>query len=241
MSIEIERKFLVNYDGILIADSKRELKQSYICASPEKIVRVRTVDETTAILTVKNRTPNMTNLEYEWMIKYEDALEMMDKLCKGVIEKTRFIFIEKRVTWEVDVFHGDNEGLVTAVVELKKEDSKFEKPAWLGEEITDDIKYYNDNLIKNPYKDWENNIWKIHYNDWKNLYKQHYKEWDALYTKYYEHQYSKDYYENPDYEHWGKLYREHHKEWDALYGEHKEKEASSTDKSSTDKSSTKTK
>jgi len=229
MGIEIKRRFLVNHDNLLVADAKKYIKQSYVCASPEKIVRVRTVDDTTAILTVKNRTETMTNLDYEWMIKYEEALEMFDKLCNGSIVKTRYIFIERDVTWEVDVFHGDNEGLIIAGVELKKENKKFNKPAWIGEEITNDTRYYNSNLITKPYKDWENNIWKIHYNDWKNLYKQHYKEWDALYTKYYEHQYTKDYYENPDYEHWGKLYREHHEEWDRLYGEHKEKEATKTD------------
>lgn len=159
MAIEIERKFL------LINDTWREqagagntMRQGYF-AGPEKSkprasIRVR-VDNEHAFLNIKSYELGIRRQEYEYPIDRDDAEEMLASLCqRPLIEKTRYKVVDENHTWEIDVFTGDNEGLVVAEIELQDADELFHKPAWLGEEVSDDPRYYNVCLIQHPYKDW---------------------------------------------------------------------------------------
>jgi len=157
MGKEIERKFLVKNDDYkrCILDSKK-IKQGYLCMDPERAVRVRLAGDK-GFLTVKGKS-NSTGIsrnEWETEIGLKDAKEML-KLCEpGIIEKTRHAVNHKGYVYEIDEFHGDNEGLVLAELELDSEEDIFEKPPWLGEEVTGDERYYNLSLIKNPYANWK--------------------------------------------------------------------------------------
>jgi len=154
MGKEIERKFLVlsdkfrdNFEGTLY-------KQGYISSDPQHIVRVR-ITAKEAYITLKGELKGVTRAEYEYPIPVNDANEILDILCeKPLIEKTRYKVDYKGFLWEIDVFHGDNEGLVIAEIELANEEVDFHKPEWLGVEVTQDMRYYNSNLIKNPYNNW---------------------------------------------------------------------------------------
>ena len=109
----------------------------------------------TAFLAVKSATISATRQEFEYPVPMDDALEMLNDLCEGpIIEKHRYLVSYKGNVWEFDEFHGDNEGLVVAEIELDSEEQSFEKPEWIGDEVTTDSRYYNVNLIKNPYKNW---------------------------------------------------------------------------------------
>ena len=153
MGKEIERKFLVKNDDYkrCILDSKK-IKQGYLCLDPERAVRVRLAGNR-GFLTVKGKT-NMagtTRDEWETEISPHDAAEML-KLCQdGIIEKTRHTVNYKGYTYEVDEFEGDNKGLVLAELELDADDDIYEKPPWLGEEVTGDDRYYNLSLVKKPF------------------------------------------------------------------------------------------
>jgi len=117
-------------------------------------VRVRTIDDK-GFLTIKGVTVGAARAEYEYEIPAREADEMLTNLCeKPLIEKNRYKIKAGEVTWEVDEFFGDNEGLVVAEVELATEDQTFEKPAWVGAEVTGDPRYFNSNLTKNPFKNW---------------------------------------------------------------------------------------
>jgi CYTH domain-containing protein len=118
-------------------------------------VRIRTIGDE-AFLTVKGVTISATRDEYEYPIPEQDALEMLRDLCdKPLLEKDRYILEYKGYTWEVDEFHGMNEGLVVAEIELDSEDEDFKKPTWIGEEVTGDARYFNVNLVKHPYISWK--------------------------------------------------------------------------------------
>jgi adenylate cyclase len=154
MGQEIERKFLV------IAPTYRELakgthyKQGYLNSQKERVVRVRTIDET-GFMTIKGITKGATRLEYEYEIPASDANELLDLLCEQpIIDKHRYKVKMGEFVWEIDEFHGDNEGLTVAEVELESEDQEYPKPDWIGEEVTGDPRYYNSNLIANPYSKW---------------------------------------------------------------------------------------
>jgi len=154
MAKEIERKFLVapdwRPDGPGVA-----FEQGYLSSHPERTVRVR-VDGTTAKLTVKGLTTGVTRAEYEYPLPLEDATAMLRDLCeKPHIAKVRHVIEIDGTTWEVDVFGGDNAGLVIAEVELPSEDATFSRPPWLREEVSHDPRYYNSNLVKQPYKTWK--------------------------------------------------------------------------------------
>lgn len=155
MPKEIERKFLV-LDGWQkdCLESKHCL-QGFICISKEKTIRVRVVSDK-GYLTVKGATEGMTRLEYEYEIPLEDAKEMLSTLCiKPLIEKQRHYCKHKGHLWEVDVFMGANQGLVLAEIELKDPKEIFEKPSWVGQEVTDDPRYYNASLVSLPYSKWQ--------------------------------------------------------------------------------------
>ncbi len=156
MAKEIERKFLVKGDFNPMAIKETKITQGYLTSVPERTVRVRIKGEK-GFLTIKgigNET-GTTRFEWETEIPVKDANELL-KLCEpGIINKTRFIIPEKSgLKFEVDVFHGDNEGLIVAEIELPSEDFPFEKPQWLGDEVTGIEKYYNSVLVKKSFKDW---------------------------------------------------------------------------------------
>lgn len=154
MGKEIERKFLVINDKYKSSAEFMLHKQGYLSRIPEKVVRVRT-DGKEGYITVKGERKGAFRKEYEYRIPIGDALEMLDTLCdKPLIEKKRYIAEYGGFKWEIDEFYGENEGLVIAEIELESEDACFSKPDWIGEEVTDDNRYYNSNLVSNPYSKW---------------------------------------------------------------------------------------
>jgi adenylate cyclase len=155
--IEIERKFLVISDDFKNeAFVKNKIAQGYISANPERTVRIR-IKGDKGYLTIKGagNASGLSRFEWEKEIDLYDAEQLL-KLCeKGVVDKVRHeIKVEKHV-YEVDVFEGENEGLIIAEIELETEDEFFKKPNWLGIEVTGDEKYYNSYLSKNPFCNWE--------------------------------------------------------------------------------------
>jgi adenylate cyclase len=160
MATEIERKFLLADDGWKpLADAGVVIRQGYLnTSSPnhqgKSSVRVRIAGEH-ANLNIKGATLGVTRQEYEYPIPLADASELLDTLADGpLIEKTRYHVRHGTHTWEIDVFAGDNQGLVVAEIELAAADEGFERPSWLGEEVSDDPRYYNVCLVKHPFKDW---------------------------------------------------------------------------------------
>lgn len=155
MAIEIERKFLVTGDGWRAAsDTGTRYVQGYIVGSRDASVRIR-VQGDEAFLNIKSATLGVWRMEFEYPIPLADAEEMLKSLCeKPLIEKTRYFLRQGAHEWEIDVFAGDNAGLVVAEIELGDEDEDFARPAWLGEEVSHDARYYNVSLVKHPYKDW---------------------------------------------------------------------------------------
>lgn len=153
--LEIERKFLVINDAWRDrVRSRARLRQGYLNNEEHCSVRVR-VDGERAWLNLKGVTLGAQRLEFEYPIPLDDAHRMLDALtCKPIIEKTRHLVDVGRHTWEIDVFEGDNAGLVVAEIELDDPDEPFEKPAWAGAEVTDDPRYYNSRLSANPYRNW---------------------------------------------------------------------------------------
>ena len=153
---EIERKFLVKGDFKKHATKATKIIQGFLSTVPERTVRVR-IKGDKGYLTVKGigNKSGASRFEWEKEISVEDAKDLMAICEPGVIDKTRFIVpAGNDLFFEVDEFYGDNEGLTVAEIELPSEDTPFEKPDWLGEEVTGDVRYYNSMLMKNPYKDW---------------------------------------------------------------------------------------
>ncbi len=145
---EIERKFLVINDNFKTEATKQyEIKQGYLNRNPERTVRVR-IKNNKAFLTIKGKSNSNGTTRFEWenQIDINEAFELL-KLSEGnIIEKTRYIIPYKNHTFEVDVFEGNQKGLVLAEIELKIENENFEKPSWLGKEVTGDVRYYNSNM-----------------------------------------------------------------------------------------------
>ena len=154
MAQEIERKFLVVGDAWRALAEGVVYRQGYLSTDADRTLRVRTVGAK-GYLTVKGITVGATRTEFEYEIPVADADAMLDELClRPIIEKTRHKIPFDGLVWEVDVFAGDNDGLVVAEVELASEDQEFRRPDWIGEEVTDDPRYYNANLVAHPYKAW---------------------------------------------------------------------------------------
>ena len=154
MGKEIERKFLV------IDDAWRNLapgvlyRQGYLCAAPERTVRVRLAEDK-GWLTIKGLTVDATRAEYEYEIPADDAKVLLDTLAiKPLLEKIRYKIPYAGLIWEVDEFLGDNAGLIVAEVELESAAQTFGKPAWAGAEVTDDPRYFNSNLCAQPFRLW---------------------------------------------------------------------------------------
>jgi adenylate cyclase len=156
MGIEIENQFLVKGDFKPFVVKQTKITQGYLSSVPERTVRVRIKGEK-GFITIKGIGNETGASRYEWEkeIPVDEVKELL-KICEpGVIDKTRYIVPEKSgLKFEVDEFYGDNEGLTVAEIELPSEDFPFNKPEWLGEEVTGDARYYNSMLMKNPYKNW---------------------------------------------------------------------------------------
>jgi adenylate cyclase len=153
MALEIEKKFLLNN-----SDWRKEqgvmYRQGYLNSVKERTVRVRIIGDK-GYLTVKGISRGAVRAEYEYEIPGVEAEAMLDDLCeKPLIEKMRYKIAYKGFVWEVDEFCGENQGLIVAEVELESEDQKFEKPEWIGEEVTGDPRYFNANLVHHPYCRW---------------------------------------------------------------------------------------
>ena len=155
MGIEIERKFLLTGTTWKNLAPGTSYRQGYLNSIKERTVRVRTIDDK-GFLTIKGISVGATRVEYEYEIPFDDAENLLNELCeKPIIEKNRYKITHGGFVWEVDEFFGENEGLVVAEIELESEDQTFEKPEWVGVEVTGDPRYFNSNLIKNPFLKWK--------------------------------------------------------------------------------------
>ncbi len=155
MAKEIERKFLVKGDFKPFVSKQTRIVQGYLSSVPERTVRVRIKGEK-GFLTIKGigNDSGASRFEWEKEISITETEELL-KICEpGVIDKTRFLVQAGQHTFEVDEFYGENKGLIVAEIELASETELFEKPSWLGEEVTGDTKYYNSMLMKNPFTRW---------------------------------------------------------------------------------------
>jgi adenylate cyclase len=153
MGQEIERKFLVKGTSWR-NENGTSIRQGYLHNEIDGTVRVRTKGER-AYLTIKGGTTGITRLEFEYEIPLEEANEILDELCqKPLIEKIRYEVEVNGSKWEIDEFLGENAGLVVAEIELEDEGQEFIKPDWLGDEVSDDFRYQNANLVKHPYSQW---------------------------------------------------------------------------------------
>ena len=165
MGIEIERKFLLkNDDWKSLVLKSTVFKQGYLVSGNnsdeqsldqgKSSVRIR-IEGDSANINIKSMTLSITRQEYEYSIPLDDALNMLDELCEQpLVEKIRHIVKYDNHKWEIDVFSGSNEGLVVAEIELNNEAEKFSIPSWIGQEVSEQVKYYNMNLIYNPYSSW---------------------------------------------------------------------------------------
>lgn len=155
MGQEIERKFLIKGEFKTLSFQVTRIKQGYLSSVPERSVRVRLRGDK-GYITVKGKgnTSGVSRFEWEKEIPVQEAQELLNLCEPGIIDKTRYLVNVGNHTFEVDEFHGDNEGLVIAEIELESEDEPFEKPAWLGDEVTGDPRYYNAHLVKSPYSRW---------------------------------------------------------------------------------------
>lgn len=155
MAIEIERKFLLaNNNWRPLVSKSIHYRQGYLNSDEHSSVRIRVSDDT-AKINIKSATIGAQRHEYEYDIPAQDAHELLDTLChKPLVEKTRHLVVIEQHTWEVDEFAAENQGLIVAEIELSAADEKFEKPDWVGEEVTEDIRYYNNQLAKQPYSSW---------------------------------------------------------------------------------------
>lgn len=154
MGTEIERKFLVTGQAWKNDQPGKRVRQGYLSLDKDRTVRVRTVGQH-AWLTVKGQATGYSRLEFEYPIPLPDARQMLGDLChQSIIDKTRYEIRHGQHVWEVDEFHGDNAGLVVAEIELNSEDEVFARPPWLGDEVSDDARYFNAELVRHPYRDW---------------------------------------------------------------------------------------
>jgi adenylate cyclase len=159
MAIEIEHKFLLANDGWRqFVHRSVVYRQGYLSSKPVTSIRVRISDEH-AWLNIKSAIIGTHRHEYEYEIPLKDADEIITNLCrKPIIEKTRHLLLDDGNLWEIDEFAGDNHGLIVAEIELPEIGTAFHKPAWLGAEVTEDLRYYNNNLVAYPYSQWRDSV-----------------------------------------------------------------------------------
>jgi len=155
MGQEIERKFLVDIDKLGTLKNGQSIKQGYIPTINNTVVRAR-IRGNKAFMTLKGPSQGFSRLEFEYEIPVKDAETILSTLCsKSMISKTRYLVSNAEHTWEIDVFHSQNDGLVIAEVELKDADEYVNIPDWVTKEVTGDHRYSNSNLCGNPYKNWK--------------------------------------------------------------------------------------
>ena len=154
MAVEIERRFRVNGDAWRGLAEGVRYRQGYLSVEKERTVRVRVVGDQ-AWLTLKGQISDISRHEFEYTIPVAEAQTIMDAMCPMVVDKLRYRIEMGGFVWEVDEFFGENEGLVVAEVELGSEDEAFERPDFLGKEVTGDRRYYNSSLRIRPYSQWE--------------------------------------------------------------------------------------
>jgi len=151
---EIERKFLIVNEEWRKHTTGILYRQGYLSTAPERTVRVRVIGDK-AYFTVKGITKGLTRMEFEYEIPVADANQMLDTLCEQpIIEKLRYELDFANLTWEIDEYLGENHGLLIAELELDHEQQVFSLPSWVGIEVSDDPKYYNANLVANPFSKW---------------------------------------------------------------------------------------
>jgi adenylate cyclase len=156
MGVEIERKFLVrNSDWRTSVSSHSAIRQAYLNTTAEASIRVRIRNNSTATLTIKSRPSDLRRLEFEYPIPVLEAEALVSLRQGSVVEKTRYLIPCGKLTWEVDVFLGENDGLVIAEIELPDETHPIERPAWIGAEVTGQAQYYNSSLAHRPYSLWQ--------------------------------------------------------------------------------------
>jgi adenylate cyclase len=154
MAQEIERKFLIDLDKLGPLKNGIDIKQGYISTRDKTVVRARVAGDK-AYLTLKGKNSGVTRTEFEYEIPVSDASQIISELCNGlIVEKTRYLISYSEHVWEVDIFHGDNDGLVVAEIELVSENTNFDKPVWVGKEVSGDVRYYNSSLLDNPFRTW---------------------------------------------------------------------------------------
>ena len=153
MGKEIERKFLIQGESWREGAQGTLFRQGYLNSAKERVVRARTMGNKAA-LTIKGITTGATRLEFEYDIPMDDAAQLLELCEQPLIEKTRYKIPYGGLVWEIDEFHGVNEGLIVAECELESEDQAIDKPDWVGEEVTGDPRYFNSNLIANPFTTW---------------------------------------------------------------------------------------
>jgi CYTH domain-containing protein len=158
MAMETERKFLVNNDSFKSAAIKAvSIEQGYFITTGDSAVRIRIIDNQ-AVITIKskNKKNGFSRHEWEYPIPYDDAREIIQICSSNIIKKTRYLIPVEKHCFEVDVFHGENEGLVIAEIELSSEEETFVIPSWLGKEVTFKKKFHNAFIAKKPYSTWKN-------------------------------------------------------------------------------------
>lgn len=157
MAVEIERKFLVDFTKWAKSEKPQpeEFRQAYLLTESDRSIRVR-LTPTRAILTIKGKTSGVARSEFEYEIPMQDGIDLIDQMAIAELAKKRYTLEFKGKIWEVDEFSGKNLGLIVAEIELENENETFEKPDWLADEVTTDARYYNANLVLNPYENWKN-------------------------------------------------------------------------------------
>lgn len=153
MGVEIERKFLLAGDGWRVLGQPLLLRQGYLCSDPARVVRVRVAGDQ-AFLTIKGRSVGATRGEWEYPIPLADANELLALCEQPIVEKFRREIAFAGNVWEVDEFLGANQGLLLAEIELASEDQPFDKPDWIGADVTHDARYFNSSLVRHPYSRW---------------------------------------------------------------------------------------
>lgn len=156
MAIEIEYKYLVDKTlwNPALAEKSYVIRQAYMHSDPSKTIRVRTKGPK-GYITIKGKNTGATRAEFEYEIPLNDAVELIKAFCSNVIEKTRYEVEVAGKCWEVDVFEGDNAGLILAEIELNSETEAYVIPSWVNENVTADMRYANSNLAKHPFNSWK--------------------------------------------------------------------------------------
>ena len=153
MPLEIERKFLVLSDDYKLSAKSVDIIQAYLSVDGNMAIRVR-IEKIQATINIKSKKSERVNHEFEYIIPMDEAISLVKMSPYPIIEKTRHVVKYEGKTWEVDKFHGDNDGLTVAEIELDNENEEFGMPPWLGEEVTADCRYLNSNLAVNPFSKW---------------------------------------------------------------------------------------